>query len=96
MEPVRESWTDERLDDLSTHMDEGFRSVREEFRGVRQEFRDVRAEMQAMRSETNSRLDAMDARLDGIQRTMVYGVVSLTAAMLAGFGGMAGLIATQL
>jgi hypothetical protein len=89
MEPVREAWTDERLDDLSSRVDDGFR-------GVRAEFRDVRAEMQAMRSETNARLDAMDARLDGIQRAMIYGFVSLTGAMLAGFGGIAGLIATQL
>lgn len=30
-----------------------------------------------------------------VQRTMVQGFIALTAAMLAGFGGIAALIATQ-
>ncbi len=30
-----------------------------------------------------------------VQRTMVQGFIALTAAMLAGFGGLAALIATQ-
>jgi hypothetical protein len=33
----RQSWTDERLDDLSAHMDVGFREVREEIRALRSE-----------------------------------------------------------
>jgi hypothetical protein len=34
---AREVWTDERLDDLSRKVDEGFKEVREEFRAVRAE-----------------------------------------------------------
>jgi hypothetical protein len=45
--------------------------------------------MKEMRSETNGRLDS-------IQQSMVYGVVTLTAGMLAGFAAMVGLVATQL
>lgn len=30
-----------------------------------------------------------------VQRTMIQGFIALTAAMLAGFGGLAALIATQ-
>jgi hypothetical protein len=37
MSPVREAWTDERLDDLNHRVDEGFRDMREEFRAVRGE-----------------------------------------------------------
>jgi hypothetical protein len=33
----RQTWTDERLDDLSAHMDVGFREVREEIRALRSE-----------------------------------------------------------
>ena len=32
MSSVREAWTDERLDDLSKRMDEGFRDVKAELR----------------------------------------------------------------
>lgn len=44
----RESWTDERLDDLNHKVDEGFKDMREEFRAVRSEmhngFQELRAE----------------------------------------------------
>jgi hypothetical protein len=33
----RESWTDERLDDLNHKVDEGFSDMREEFRAMRGE-----------------------------------------------------------
>ncbi len=33
----RQTWTDERLDDLNAHMDAGFREVREEIRLLRTE-----------------------------------------------------------
>ena len=75
MEPVREAWTDERLDDLIRKVDAGFRDLR---------------------SEMNTRFDRMDARFDSMQRTMVQAVVAMSAAFLAGFGGLAALIATQL
>jgi tetrahydromethanopterin S-methyltransferase subunit G len=42
------------------------------------------------------RLERIDARLDGIQKTMVQAVIGMTAAFLACFGGIIGLIATQL
>ena len=35
-------------------------------------------------------------RIDGLQRSIVYLAVGLTGGMLAGFGGMATLIATQI
>jgi tetrahydromethanopterin S-methyltransferase subunit G len=50
MPAPRESWTDERLDDLATKVDDGFR--------------EVRAEMRQFRTEVGSRFDGLDARLD--------------------------------
>ncbi len=47
MESVREAWTDERLDDLSGKVDEGFREVKAEFRETRGEIRAVRTELTA-------------------------------------------------
>ena len=81
MDSVREAWTDERLDDLNRMVDEGFREMGEEFRAVR--------------AGMNTRLERVDARLDVIQRTMVQAVVTMTAAMLTGFVGLAALIVTQ-
>jgi hypothetical protein len=75
---VRESWTDERLDDLNQRVSEGFADVREEFRSVRvemqQEFAAVRGGISGLRGEIRS-----------VQRMMVYGFVGLSTAMLAGF-----------
>lgn len=81
MKSVRDSWTDERLDDLNHRVDEGFRETRDDFRAVR--------------GEMNTRLDSIDGRLDGIQRTMTQAVVAMAAAMLTGFMGLAALIVTQ-
>lgn len=89
MDSVREAWTDERLDDLNHRVDEGFREMRAELRA---EIGSVRKEMQSLRSETNGNLEVIHLRLDGIHRVMVYGVVSLSTAMLAGLLA----IATQL
>jgi hypothetical protein len=79
MAPPRESWTDERLDDLKGHMDEGFREVRADLR-------QQRAEM--------ARQKDMDARFDGINRTMQIGFGILGGVMTA-ILGLLGLIATQ-
>jgi len=38
---ARETWTDERLDDLKEHMDEGFREVKVEIRDLREEIREI-------------------------------------------------------
>jgi hypothetical protein len=89
MEAVRDKWTDDRLDDLNKRVDAGFTRVDERFGQVDAEFR-------ALRSEMNARFDHMDARFDAMQRTMAQGVVALSAAMIAGFAGVMGLLATQL
>ena len=82
MESVREAWTDERLDDLADRMDRGFDRVD----------RDIRD----LRGEVNTRFDRMEARFESMERSMMQAVVALSVGMLAGFGGLAGLIATQL
>ena len=82
MEAMREAWTDERLDDLADRMDQGFDRVD-------RDIRDLRGEM-------NDRFNRVDARFDSMQRSMMQAVVALSVGMLAGFGGLAGLIASQL
>ena len=45
---AREAWTDERLDDLSRKVDNGFKEMHTEFRAVRSEMAAVRAEIGAL------------------------------------------------
>lgn len=89
MEAMRESWTDERLDHFRAQVDERFDRVDERFDEVDRRLGRVEFEMREMRTE----MGGINARLDSMQRTMFHGVIALTAAMIAGFGGMAGLIA---
>ena len=45
---ARDTWTDERLDDLNKKVDDGFKDMRTEFRAVRGEMQGLREEMGAM------------------------------------------------
>jgi chromosome segregation ATPase len=75
---MRESWTDERLDDFRDDVNRRFDEVSKRFDKVEAELHRI-----------NDRLDAM-------QRLMAQGFIAMTTAIVAGFGGMAALIATQL
>jgi hypothetical protein len=83
VERARATWTDERLDDLSRRVEDGFRRLDEDIR--------------ALRAEVSSRFDAQDARIDGrfdtLQRTMIQVGGGIIATMIVGF---ISLIATQL
>jgi hypothetical protein len=62
---ARETWTDERLDDLKEHMDEGFREVKAEIREVKGEVRELRA--------------SMDAKFDRLNYTLIAALIGLLA-----------------
>ena len=82
MEAMRQSWTDDRLDDLSRRMDERFDHVEAEmhsgFDRVDRDVRELRAEMGA------------------IQRTMIQVGGGLLAANLGLMAAVIGLMITQL
>lgn len=82
METVRDSWTDERLDDMSRRMELGFAEVKTE---LRREIGSVRQEIGSVRGE----IGAMNDRLHSMQRMMIQFQGILIAALI-------GLIATQL
>lgn len=81
MAPPRESWTDQRLDDLKEHMDEGFREVRGEIVELRSEVGQVR-----------EGLGEVKAEIKGINRTLQFGF-GLIGSFLSVLGI---LIATQM
>lgn len=72
---ARESWTDERLDDL-----EG--QIEKDFDEVKGDIGEVRGELRELRTETNARFDSM-------QRTMIIGFASIGASTVASVIGAA-------
>ena len=99
MQTMRESWTDERLDDLNGRVGDGFRQVDDQFRQMDQRFEQVdqrfeqvdqrfnRVEDQVkdLRGEVNSHLVRIDGRLDSIQRMIAFGAITLSSSFVAGF-----------
>jgi hypothetical protein len=63
---VRETWTDERLDDLAKRMDNGFGEVGAELRQQREQTALVREELGALRNQQ----EAMNSRFDDQQTNM--------------------------
>jgi len=97
MAPPRESWTDERLDELGSRTDKGFGEVNVEFRAVRTEIAEVRAELGQVRAElgqVREGLGEVRAEINGINRTMQIGFGIIGGVMTAMLG-LLGLIATQ-
>jgi len=74
MHVMRESWTDARLDDFRSEVDRRFDEVDRRFDKVEGEIRELRSEMKA--------------GFESVHRTMVQGVVALSASFIAGFAAM--------
>jgi hypothetical protein len=97
MEAMRESWTDERLDDLkedignlTRRMDAGFAEGRGE---LRHEAGSIRDEMKEEFRAVNARFDAMQGSFDALQRTIIQVGGGVAAAFCA---ALVGLVATQI
>jgi hypothetical protein len=71
---VREAWTDERLDDLKDHMDEGFREVKAEIKSTRAE---LKGEIRELREK-------MDAKFDRLTYTLIAALIGLLATHYLG------------
>lgn len=78
MHVMRESWTDARLDDFRADVDRRFDKVEGDISELRGEMRELRAEMKS--------------GFEAVNRTMLHGVIALSAAYIAGFAA----IVTQL
>ena len=72
MEAMRESWTDERLDDMKQGMEAGFTRVDEDIKGLR--------------TEMNQRFDALNRTLlqigGGMIATLLAGILGVIATQL--------------
>jgi hypothetical protein len=74
MQTMRETWTDERLDDLNGRVSDGFQQVDKRFERVEGEIGDLRQEM--------------NNRFDSIQRTIALGAITLSGSFVAGFAAL--------
>jgi phage-related protein len=76
---VRETWTDERLDDLSAKVDQGFADTKAEMRGG---FTRVDTLIRELRNEMNARFDAMN-------RNFIAGLIAVIAAIVGSNAALA-------
>jgi prefoldin subunit 5 len=104
MQTMRESWTDERLDDgfdrvsadiqllrqeTSALRKDLRQELRQEIGSVRQEIGSVRQEVGSVRQEMNGRFEHLEGCFDDLQRTLMQVGGGMIVALL-------GVIATQL
>lgn len=97
---VREAWTDERLDDLKDHMDEGFREVKAEVRSLRSEVKgeieslrcELKAEIQSLRIELRGEIGGLCSEIGELRTRMDAKFDRLTYTLIA---ALIGLLATH-
>jgi hypothetical protein len=66
----RESWTDQRLDDLNRKVDEGFGRLGKDIREMRDQVNGLRAEMHE--------------RFESLNRTLIGAAVAIVVALIGG------------
>jgi chlorite dismutase len=86
---ARETWTDERLDDLKDGMHREFAQVYRRFEEVDRKFEQVHTEIRELRAHTdagfaasNARIDGLSARFDTLNRTIILGMASIVVTLL--------------
>jgi len=73
----RPTWTDERLDDLSQPVRDGFARNEADHRSMRQELREGF-------DRIDQRFVQQAARIDSLQLTLIIGMIGLIGAVIAG------------
>jgi tetrahydromethanopterin S-methyltransferase subunit G len=99
MHLMRESWTDARLDDFRAEVDRRFGEVYRRFDEVERRFDEVDRRFDKVdkrfdkvEGEIHDLRSEMKTGFETIHRTMVQGIVALSASFIAGFAA----IVTQL
>jgi predicted nucleic acid-binding Zn-ribbon protein len=90
---------DERLvqiDRRFEEVDRRFEQIDLRFDRVESEVHDLRSEMKGEFRGIRDEIGKMTVRIDSVQRTIAFGAVALTGAIIAGFGAMCALLAAAL
>ncbi len=82
---ARDTWTDERLDDLNHRVDTGFSEVSREFQAVRLE---MRTEFAAIRSEMKTEFASVRSEIGTTRSELSGQIAQLHRTILLLFGGM--------
>jgi DNA anti-recombination protein RmuC len=88
---MRESWTDERLDDFAKRIDRRFDEVDRRFGEVDRRFDEVERRFDKVDHE----LHRVNDRLDGMHRALMFALIAFTSATLAGYGSIIALVLTR-
>jgi hypothetical protein len=87
MEAMPQTWNDDRMDELSRHMDAGFAQVRVDMGSMREEIkaqgRELNAKIERQGEGIDTRLDALNTVLVESQRTMIQLCGGLCFALIA-------------
>ena len=80
----REQWTDERLDDLSVRVDQGFSEIKTEMREgfARMEARFEKIDQRF--EKVDERFEKVDERFHELNRTLLGGAVVIIATLVGG------------
>lgn len=82
----RETWTDERLDDLNKKVDNGFADTKAKMRAgfarVDGEIKELRSEMNARFNKVEERFDSINERFEALDRTLIGGLFVVVAAII--------------
>jgi len=78
---ARETWTDQRLDDLAKRMDAGFSEVKEELRSNRAE---LKGEIAATRAELKGDIDALSRKFDRLTITLIAALFGMVITRYLG------------
>jgi hypothetical protein len=92
----RMDWTDDRLQERFDSIDRRFDEVDRRFDGVDRRIDDLDQRVDKRFDKVDYELKRLDSKIDVLQRTLVYGVISLTSAFVAGLAAMIVLVATQI
>lgn len=88
MQTMRESWTDERLDEFGKRMDERFDRVDERIKDL-----DVRVKQGFVQADkrfevVDKRLDRLADGIESVQRALIFGAIAMSSAVIAGFAAL--------
>lgn len=90
----RETWTDQRLDDLSKRVDDGFARIDGDIRELRAQVKaqgdslrkEIKSQSDGLRAEMNAQGDSlraeMNARFDAANRNLIAFAVAIVAAVI--------------
>jgi len=96
MEAMRQTWSDDRLDDLNAKVDRGFGQVDRRFEAVNKRFDEIDRRFEKVQDEFIAVRREMKEGFEGLHRAMIQILIATVTFMAAGFSGLIVLISTQL